>query len=560
VPENALVTFFEKTFQWNILLLLGLALFGGTIGGKLFQKLRIPQVVGYIIIGIVFGEMFLGVISLEIVRILQPLSYMALGLIGFMIGGELKKEMFVKSGKQLLFILLFEGVFSFVLVTLFTSIVAFFIFKNWNLSISLGILLGAISSATAPAATTDVLWEYKTKGPLTRMVLGIVAMDDGLALLLFAVAASIAGVLMNNTGFKIASILQPVYEIIVSIVMGVLLGYFLSRTIKNQIEEDKILVFSLGLVLLNLGLSIALKLDMLLSSMAMGAMAVNYSPRKSKEIFNLTNKFTPPIYILFFVLVGAKLQIKHFSVPIFVLLLAYLFGRTAGKMFGSFLGARISKAARSIQKYLPLCLFSQAGVAIGLSILAGQKFSNDIADLIIIVITTTTFVVQLIGPPFVKIAVQKAHEVGLNINENDLLKKIRVASIMDSSIPLINETADLNKVLRIFSKNQYFYFPVIDDRKKLVGIISIDSIKEFFIEYELSSFLVAYDIMDRVPVTSSKNELAVELKNKMKKYDIEYMPVVSADNTMEGFVERRQIDKIISQKIMELHKKADTLG
>jgi Kef-type K+ transport system membrane component KefB/predicted transcriptional regulator len=560
VPENALVTFFEKTFQWNILLLLGLALFGGTIGGKLFQKLRIPQVVGYIIIGIVFGEMFLGVISLEIVRILQPLSYMALGLIGFMIGGELKKEMFVKSGKQLLFILLFEGVFSFVLVTLFTSIVAFFIFKNWNLSISLGILLGAISSATAPAATTDVLWEYKTKGPLTRMVLGIVAMDDGLALLLFAVAASIAGVLMNNTGFKIASILQPVYEIIVSIVMGVLLGYFLSRTIKNQIEEDKILVFSLGLVLLNLGLSIALKLDMLLSSMAMGAMAVNYSPRKSKEIFNLTNKFTPPIYILFFVLVGAKLQIKHFSVPIFVLLLAYLFGRTAGKMFGSFLGARISKAARSIQKYLPLCLFSQAGVAIGLSILAGQKFSNDIADLIIIVITTTTFVVQLIGPPFVKIAVQKAHEVGLNISENDLLKKIRVASIMDSSIPLINETADLNKVLRIFSKNQYFYFPVIDDRKKLVGIISIDSIKEFFIEYELSSFLVAYDIMDRVPVTSSKNELAVELKNKMKKYDIEYMPVVSADNTMEGFVERRQIDKIISQKIMELHKKADTLG
>jgi Kef-type K+ transport system membrane component KefB/predicted transcriptional regulator len=560
VPENALVTFFEKTFQWNILLLLGLALFGGTIGGKLFQKLRIPQVVGYIIIGIVFGEMFLGVISLEIVRILQPLSYMALGLIGFMIGGELKKEMFVKSGKQLLFILLFEGVFSFVLVTLFTSIVAFFIFKNWNLSISLGILLGAISSATAPAATTDVLWEYKTKGPLTRMVLGIVAMDDGLALLLFAVAASIAGVLMNNTGFKIASILQPVYEIIVSIVMGVLLGYFLSRTIKNQIEEDKILVFSLGLVLLNLGLSIALKLDMLLSSMAMGAMAVNYSPRKSKEIFNLTNKFTPPIYILFFVLVGAKLQIKHFSVPIFVLLLAYLFGRTAGKMFGSFLGARISKAARSIQKYLPLCLFSQAGVAIGLSILAGQKFSNDIADLIIIVITTTTFVVQLIGPPFVKIAVQKAHEVGLNINENDLLKKIRVASIMDSSIPLINETADLNKVLRIFSKNQYFYFPVIDDRKKLVGIISIDSIKEFFIEYELSSFLVAYDIMDRVPVTSSKNELAVELKNKMKKYDIEYMPVVSADKTMEGFVERRQIDKIISQKIMELHKKADTLG
>jgi Kef-type K+ transport system membrane component KefB len=557
--ENDIFTFLAKSFHWNIILLLGIALFGGTVGGKLFQKLRIPQVVGYIIIGIILGEMFLGVITMETVASLTPLSYLALGMIGFMIGGELKKEVFKKYGKQFTVILLFEGIFAFILVSVFASIVGFFILHNWRYSISFGLLLGAISSATAPAATTDVLWEYKTKGPLTRTVLGIVALDDGLALLLFAFAASIANVLIKSD-FTIMMMIRPIIEICGSIITGLLLGFLLSQIIKTQTDEDKILVLSLGLILLNLGVTIAMGLDMLLSSMTMGAMVVNYSPKKSKDIFSLTDKFTPPIYILFFVLVGAKLKIAHISIPILILLLTYLIGRSAGKMFGAYIGAAISSAEESVKKYLPLCLFSQAGVAIGLSILASQRFSKDIGDLIVIVITATTFVVQLIGPPSVKIAIQKANEIGLNITEDDLLKKIVAKEIIGKNIPIIKETANIKQILEIFVKSKYFYFLVVNSERRLVGIISIEGVKELFLEHELSLYLLAYDIMEPVIVTSSPDEFITDVKSKMEKYDVECIPVVGPNNEAKGMIERRQIGKVVSKKIMELNEQITKLG
>ncbi|UCC95902.1 MAG: cation:proton antiporter, partial [Candidatus Omnitrophota bacterium] len=160
----------------NFLFLLGLALFGGTIGGRLFQKMRIPQVVGYIAIGIVIGESGLKLIGHDIIQTLQPFNYFALGLIGFMIGGELKKEIIVKYGKQFINILLSEGLAAFLAVSFFVGIVGTFLFGDWRFSWALGLLLGAIASATAPAATTQVLREYKTRGPLTRTVLGIVAL------------------------------------------------------------------------------------------------------------------------------------------------------------------------------------------------------------------------------------------------------------------------------------------------------------------------------------------------------------------------------------------------
>jgi len=141
-------------FHINTLFVLGLALFGGTIGGRLFQKMRIPQVVGYIFIGIILGRSGIQMIDKAMIDALQPFNYFALGLIGFMIGGELKKEVFKKYGRQFITILLFEGITAFVFVSLLVSIAGIFLFKDPKLAISLGLLLGAISSATAPAATT----------------------------------------------------------------------------------------------------------------------------------------------------------------------------------------------------------------------------------------------------------------------------------------------------------------------------------------------------------------------------------------------------------------------
>jgi len=547
----------------NILFLFGLALFGGTIGGRIFSKLKIPQVVGYIIIGIAIGQTGLGIIDASVITKLEPFSYFALGLIGFMIGGELKKEIFKKYGKQFMYILFFEGFTAFLFVFILVFTAGYFLLDSLNITISLALLLGAIASATAPAATTDVLWEYKSKGPLTTAILGIVALDDAFSLLLFAIASSIAGVLVG-TGAEanslLYSIFHPLLDISISISLGISGGIILSKSLKKYNEEDKILALSIGIILLVLGLSIAFNLDMLIAAMSMGAVVINFTPKKSEEIFTLVGKFTPPIYVLFFVFVGAKLNLQAMTSFMFVLAILYLIGRTAGKMLGANFGARISKAPATVRKYLPFSLFSQAGVAIGLSILAGQRFEGEVGDAIIIVITATTFVVQLIGPSFVKYAITKAEEVGLNISIDDVIKDIKVDEVLDNKLEFIHEETPLNIIYKIFSEHQNLNFPVVDEENKLLGIITIDTVKNIFESREVTQFLLAVDIMEPFTKSITKDMRLAEVRDILNEENIDYLPVVNKENGIcEGVLERRAIQNIISKKILELSEKLKTM-
>jgi Kef-type K+ transport system membrane component KefB len=549
-----------KIMHLNLLFLLGLALLGGTIGGRLFQRLKIPQVVGYITIGIIIGESCLKIVTKDTIAILQPFNYFALGLIGFMIGGELKKEIFTKYGKQFLYILLFEGGAAFLVVSCLIGIVGGFLFKDWRLSWALGLLLGAIGSATAPAATTQVLREYKTRGPLTRTVLAIVAMDDGLALLLFAVASSIVAKLIGNTdGGILKTIIHPLYEIIVSICIGLLAGFILNKTIRIYAEEERRLPFSIGAVLLVTGLSLAIKVDMLLAVMTLGAIVVNYNPRRSKEIFKMVEGFTPPIFVLFFVLIGAKLNLSHVTLPVVLLASAYLIGGPLGKGIGANLGARISGAPKTVQKYMPLCLLSQAGVAIGLSILATHYFPGMIGNTIVIIVTTAVFILELIGPTFTKIAMTKAGEVGLNITEEDLIQRTKAGDVMDKNFPIIYKNVELSEILKIFSESTNLYYPVVDEDKKLLGIITVDNIKNTFMESSLSHLLLAYDLIEPVIETTTPETPLNEVKELLNKHTLEYVCVVDKKKKVVGFIERRNLDRIISTKLIELQKQADSL-
>lgn len=546
-------------FHLNILFLLGLALFGGTIGGRIFQKLQIPQVVGYIAIGIIIGVSGLKVIDREVLTALQPLNYFALGLIGFMIGRELKKEVFIKHGAKLINVLFSEGITAFILVSILVSILAFFIFGDFKLACALGLLLGAISSATAPAATTDVLWEYRTRGPLTTTVLSIVALDDGLALLLFAFASSIA---FNLTGHASGTIFElfrhPLYEIGGSILIGSLSGWLLIKILKRYPQREKILAFSVGTVLLTLGLASAFGMDMLLAAMILGAVSVNYAPKASARMFEVVDSFTPPIYILFFVLVGAKLDITEISLPILLLAFVYLVGRSFGKGIGASLGARISGMPKTVQNYLPLCLFSQAGVAIGLSIVAAQAFPDQIGNTIIIVITVTTFVVQIIGPPLTKLAVVKAKETGLNITEEDLIHKLKVAEVMDRAYPLIYENMKLEEILKIFGESTNFYYPVVNKGGVLRGIIGVDDIRNAFATSGLSDLVVAVDLMEPSTTTISADASLSAAKELFGNH-LEYLPVVDKNNKLQGFLELRMLNKIISKKIIEFQSRIKSL-
>ena len=545
----------------NMLLLLGLALFGGAVGGRLFQKLRIPQVVGYIIIGILLGQSGFKVINHEVIEALAPFNYFALGLIGFMVGGELKKEVFAKYGKSFLYILLWEGVTPFILVTIFMGIIGTAIFGKPVFAWSLAVLMGAIASATDPATTTQVLKEYKARGPLTTTIMGIVALDDGLALLLFAIASTVASVIsgLGEEGL-LNAIIFPFYEIGGAIVIGSIAALILRMAIIKYSEKERILAFCVGIVLTVTGLSLAMNVSMLLSVMTLGIIVVNTAPQKSKEAFNIVEGFTPPIYVLFFVLVGAKLEFAHMNFIILILVVVYLIFGLGGKMIGAYVGGRISGAPSTVTKFLPFALYSQAGIAIGLSILAAQHFPGPIGSTLVMIVTGTTFITQLIGPSFTKFAVIKAKEDGLNFTEEEIIEKSSAKDLMDNHPPIIYESMHLEDILRIFGDNDNLYYPVVNKYNKLRGIITVDGIKKTFMQMDLNDLILAHDLMEPVIAKTHIDAPALEVKRLLDRYNTEYLPVVNKDDVVEGFIERKMLNKFVSTRIMELQKQVDSLG
>lgn len=552
--------------QINMILFLGIILFGGAIGGRLFQRIKIPQVVGYIIIGVILGQSGLKFIGLDMIETLEPVSTIALSLIGFSIGGELKISVLKKRGKQFAYILIFEALTAFIVVAALVFGIVYLLTGNLNTSIALALVLGSISSATAPAATTDVLWENRTKGPLTSTVLGIVAMDDAVALLLFAFSVSIAGTLIGTGGAEVinvsARLLGLLWEIGGAVAAGALIAFILSKLIKGFINEERILAFSIGAIMLLSGLSVALDIDMILAAMSMGFFMTNFAPRKSRETFALVQKFSPPIYVLFFVLVGAKLNIWNITGFVAIIAAVFLVGRTVGKLLGARAGAALSKAPKTVFKYLPFCLLSQAGVAIGLSIVAGQVFPGEFGNLIVTVVTATTFVVQILGPISVKYAVDKAGETGLNITEGDLVKQSTAADIMYSNIPPIAENTPVSRILTIFSEHEALCYPVVNSDGSLAGIISIDDLKNTFMAAELSDFLLAHDIMKLPPASCLVTEPAEDARRMLQKSGVEYLPVYEDGKAEKfaGLIDERGIQLFFSRKLAELSRKADDLG
>lgn len=393
----------------DLLLLLGVASLLGLIGGRLFKALGIPRVVGYIAVGLLLGNSVTNIISLELLSSLSPMTDLALALMGFMIGGELKKSVFQRFGMQMIIIVLFEGLMAFALVT--------FLVTAFTDNLALGILLGALASATAPAATVDVLWEYKSKGPLTTTILGIVALDDSLALILYGFSLAYARALLDGGSLSLMTGLgQPLIEILGSLALGLLAGWSICWVLRRLVERDEVLVLAVGIILLLGGLSNGLNLSLILTEMAFGAALVNFAPNASRKVFDLIKGIAPPIYIIFFILVGAQLKLGLLT-QVGVLSLIYVGGRTLGKMSGAWMGGSLGKAEPSVRKYLGFALFSQAGVAVGLALAIAQEFNRagpaaqEVGALVVNIIAATTFLVQIIGPPFVKFAISRAGEI-----------------------------------------------------------------------------------------------------------------------------------------------------
>lgn len=553
----------------QLVLLLGLILFCGALGGWLFRKLKIPQVVGYIVIGIVIGSSGFRILEPEVIAGLNPISTVSLSLIGFLVGGELRLNTVKKYGKQFVSILIFESITPAIIVGGIVTLVVYLFTKDIKYAVAIGIILGAICAATAPAATTDVLVEYRTRGPLTTTVYGIVAMDDAVALILYTVASTISAGLLGGSvdsfGIQMLAIARDIFG---SVIIGLFFG-FLLQVVMHFIPNDdgRILSFSLGALFLCTGICEAFDFDNILAAMSLGFYMVNFSHSKTKTVFSLTSKFTPPVYVLFFVLVGAKLDIWIITPFLGLIAILYVVGRTLGKTIGSIFGAWLTKAPKTVQKFLPFCLLSQAGVAIGLSIAAGNDFPDSIGPQIMLIITATTFIVQLIGPICVKHGVSKAGEVGLNVTVDDIRKTAKVNEVMwgndyicsYTSPTVVSETARLDSVLDLFSRQHNLNYVVRDENGKLSGIISLEHLKEVMQIGEFANSMLAMDVMDSPTVTCSPDDLLPKIFAMYDDFDVEAIPIVDEENKPMGIMERSAADHYLHTRVLELNRKLESL-
>ncbi len=551
----------------GVLFLLGIGAFGGILGASIFQRLRIPQVVGYIVIGVVIGQSGLKLVTSHDIITLATFNLFALGLIGFMVGGELHGETFRRYGKQFMAILLGEGLGAFLLVGAALTLICWHFLGNFSIALACGIVFAAIASATDPASTINVLWEYRGRGVLTTTLTAIVALDDALAMTLYGLGTSIAATLTGGSASLEQVAAKIGMELFAAIGLGIALGLLLNFILRWMPEKDKTLVVALGTLLIVIGLATASGMDVILASMALGVTLTNLAPRRSQELFSLVRMFSNPIYVIFFVLVGARLGIAAMPAWFWLIIIIYVVGRTLGKMGGAYWGARISHSPRSVRRYCGLGLFAQGGVAVGLSIMAGQNLSKiavtpqySLGDMIIAGVTATTLIVQILGPPMVKLAMKRAGEIGRNVTEEDVMAEWTARDAMEEEIPMIPEGAPLNGVMRTFADHEDNSYPVVDHDGKIAGIITLELLKNVIVHQDVWEWMLAEDIM--IPV-SEKVTISTPLKEAidlMKQLHFDRIPVVRSadDDRAVGVLDLQKINKLLGNEVLRRQRVAVT--
>lgn len=554
--------------ELGVLGILGICIAGGIIGAYIFQKMNMPQVVGYIVIGVLIGDTGFGLLNLNDIEALQPFNHFALGLIGFLVGGELSASIFKKYGKQFTLILLGEGLAAFLLVGIFSTLIVFGVCHDWVTAMAAGIVFGAIASATDPASTIDVLWEYRSAGVLTTSIVAIVALDDALAMLLYGLGTSVAIILTSDGGQSLGSALgHTAFELFGAIILGVASGYALDLMMKYLPQTEKRLGMSIGVLMVCIGLAVAFNMDVILATMAVGIVLINRAPNRSKKLFETVRSFSTPIYIIFFVLVGARLSLGNMPAWIWGLVAVYVLMRSLGKWVGAYWGGKLSKAEKPVQNYMGMALFAQGGVAVGLSIVASHNLQHiqvadgmTLGDMIIVTVTATTFCVQLIGPAFAKLAIKKAGEIGRNVTEEDVMAEFKVSDVVDKDIVPLKEGTPLETVVQHFADQDTFVFPVVSNEGKITGVLTFEMLKELLTERDTWQWLVVGDVMQplRHKLVASMN-LGEALK-EMQNNDIESLPVIESTESgkLVGVLDIRAARRSIGSELVRRRQTASS--
>ncbi|MFC1692936.1 cation:proton antiporter [Candidatus Latescibacterota bacterium] len=385
-------------------------------------KFKVPAVSGYVIGGVLLGgTLFIWIpggrsftdrwlFSEQVLSQLVFITQIALGTIALSIGVELEWKRIKSLGRSIFFIAFFEAFGTFFLVTL----IIFLIWKN----IPLALILGAVSSATAPAATVSVIQQYRSRGPLTNTILAVVGIDDAISFIIFAFALAVTkGQLQGNDIDIVSGLVKPVIEIVSAVVIGLLFG-FLGGFLMKTVREPESLVFILGAVVLWItGITELLKVSGLLANMASGVIIVNMYPHLKSKIRTGFSSFMPVFYALFFIIGGAHLNL--YSLPlIWGLAIIYFISRSLGKIIGASAGAVMGNALPQVKKWIGFDLLPQVGAAIALALVVQQELGKgdygpagvSLAQTTINVLLVTTLITEFIGPYLTKISLFKAGE------------------------------------------------------------------------------------------------------------------------------------------------------
>lgn len=392
-----------------LMLFSGLSILVAFLLSQGINMIKSPLIVGYILAGAILGPAILNLINLDQIQHLNIINVLTLSFIGFGVGGELRFSELKKLGKSIVAIVLFEASAAFIAVAGVTALVLH--------SIPMGLIYGALAAATAPAGTTDVIRQYKAKGNLTTTLFAVMGLDDIYALVIYSISIPLALIFLGGSAADISvskALGEAGLEVAGAIGTGIAIGFIFSLGARLIHDRVSILLFSLGMILLNCGIAENFNISPILLNMASGIVLVNQNAVNARKVFSALGNWTPPIYLFFFLLIGTRLNfslIYDYS----LLIIIYIISRSLGKWGGAYTGSLISKAPVMTRKYLGFTLLSQAGVAIGLALSAAKSLEklnfHHEADQVIGVMTATTFIIMLFGPIITKIALVKAGEI-----------------------------------------------------------------------------------------------------------------------------------------------------
>ena len=409
----------------SILISLSIALLSGLLLSRLAKIIKLPAVTAYLIAGVLIGPFVLGSLGIEGIGIvkeelglLKIISEVALGFIAFSMGNEFRISQLKEIGKKAAIIGVFQGLITAVIVDI--ALIIFHVIRPDILSLGAAIILGAIATATAPAATLMVIKQYKAKGKLTDMLLPVVAIDDAVGLVVFAISFGIAKSLGNSNAQLLNIILEPLLEVVLSLLLGFVIGLIFNETEKHFQSISKRMSVVVTFILLAVGLStlkfevagIHIGFSSLLTCMMLGTVFCNKCD-VSEELMRRADRWVAPVLILFFVISGAELELSVFAeISIVIVGVVYILARSLGKIFGAGVTSKLTKCDSNIVKYLGITLLPQAGVALGMAIKATELGPE--GNIVRNITLFAVLIYEIIGPFLTKVALTKAGDIDEN--------------------------------------------------------------------------------------------------------------------------------------------------